>query len=344
MDEESQSYVDPELVEALRSALTVHGLDKLRGQIEKALDALRDEGVIPFAECPHGQDIRRCRLCAMAAMYPVSRHTKDIEKQLIEGLKKTAEESFVGDKLTIINPDTEPMPNNGEKMPKGIVTYNPKHRVSPRKELAIKRTHAQEGFSLIVRGFPWQLRMWGPSCDWAAYQLRAIPEDFHHWMVSSTHPTPEDDINKLYWYLEQWVVIVQDPETVTAIKTFLDKVESKMCKTTTHPWTAILKVDNLSIAPYLQELKEQGIKVTPSAWGPHITWVNKEEPHNKGNWEAYQNIPIKFELKPEIKTNGTYYWLDIECNDLKLMRRALGLKPEPKIPFHLTIGKKVKDD
>jgi hypothetical protein len=70
-----------------------------------------DEGLYERVryECAHGVDIRECRLCAMAAMDPVHRRRKEIEKQLIDGLKKTAEENFVGDTLKIINPETEPV-------------------------------------------------------------------------------------------------------------------------------------------------------------------------------------------------------------------------------------------
>lgn len=235
-------------------------------------------------------------------------------------------------------------------MPQGLIVYDPKHRVSPKKELAVKRTHAQEALSLLIWSYPHLLQGMETECQ-ALEFIHQLSTEPNYWKVTSSNPTPKEKIELLYSTLSVAKLDLEDYASVYlpnieriihAIDQFEEHIESKMCKTRVDPWTAIVKVDTSLIDWAIQDLRSEGVTVTKSAWGPHITWVNKEEPHNKSVWANFDNMPIEFQVGDQIQTNGTYYWLDVKCDDLKRMRRQLGLKPNPAIDLHLTIGKRTE--
>ena len=84
-------------------------------------------------------------------------------------------------------------------------------------------------------------------------------------------------------------------------------------------------------------------------YDPHITVVRpvKEIPVNLQYWNKYQNKPVVFFYDSEIKFGKVYYWLNVFCKDLELIRLELGLPvvSEYTLPpegflkcFHLTIA------
>lgn len=78
------------------------------------------------------------------------------------------------------------------------------------------------------------------------------------------------------------------------------------------------------------------IMVRP-AWKEHITVIRNEEPPKPEAWHKYEGLVVEFGYRPEVLTNGEYYWLAIECPFLTELRQELGLG-EPEFPFHLSIG------
>jgi ADP-glucose pyrophosphorylase len=53
---------------------------------------------------------------------------------------------------------------------------------------------------------------------------------------------------------------------------------------------------------------------------------------------------IDFEYDPIVKDNGEYFWLTVKCDYLSELRIKYGLNPFPQYGFHLTIGKKEKEN
>ncbi len=76
------------------------------------------------------------------------------------------------------------------------------------------------------------------------------------------------------------------------------------------------------------------------AWQEHITVIRDEEPpdEKKSLWEKYDNLSIEFFYCTDVRTNGEYWWLDVECEFLLTLREELGLLRQPEIPLHLSIG------
>lgn len=75
------------------------------------------------------------------------------------------------------------------------------------------------------------------------------------------------------------------------------------------------------------------------AWKEHVSLIRNERPtKNDFLWGVYNGHSMAFFYDPEVKTNGEYYWLDVYCPGVRLMRKELGLPEEPEFPLHLTIG------
>ncbi len=75
-------------------------------------------------------------------------------------------------------------------------------------------------------------------------------------------------------------------------------------------------------------------------WEGHISIVRGENiPEERREFFInLNNKPISFQYDPEIKDNGNHFWLDVKCDEGLNIREQLGLKRDPHIHLHLTIG------
>lgn len=75
-------------------------------------------------------------------------------------------------------------------------------------------------------------------------------------------------------------------------------------------------------------------------WKDHITVIRKELVRNSKTWAVYKDVNIVFFYDIDVKTDGLFYWLDIEfmSNIVSKTRELSGLPLKPLIPYHLTIG------
>ena len=85
-----------------------------------------------------------------------------------------------------------------------------------------------------------------------------------------------------------------------------------------------------------------GIKLSPPLNGPHITLIAgkyEESVRLHPLWGAREGQEVEFEYSG-MMYEQSYWWLRIvEDSELRKIRMELGLTPELKYPFHLTIGK-----
>lgn len=90
-----------------------------------------------------------------------------------------------------------------------------------------------------------------------------------------------------------------------------------------------------------------GKKISTSYHKPHITVLAGK--HEQGLdkhplWGKYDGKEVEFKYYSTIHTDhdwffrGKYFWLRVECSLLPVLREELGLKPNLKWPYHLTIG------
>ena len=80
-------------------------------------------------------------------------------------------------------------------------------------------------------------------------------------------------------------------------------------------------------------------KLSRPVWGTHISIIRGEKIHKPELWKLDENKIVQFEYQGGVIDNGEYYWLNVRCNYLSLLRKEYGLSPYPKFGFHLTIGR-----
>ena len=81
-------------------------------------------------------------------------------------------------------------------------------------------------------------------------------------------------------------------------------------------------------------------KLLRPKWKDHITVIRNEISLAGKTWGAYKDLNIIFFYDTDVKTDGWFYWLDVEfmSNIVSNTRKLSGLPMEPSIPYHLTIG------
>lgn len=81
-------------------------------------------------------------------------------------------------------------------------------------------------------------------------------------------------------------------------------------------------------------------KLQTPMWKGHISIVRGETPLKPENWKLYNGKEIEFSYSfdGEFKTNGQYFWLSCWSKDFSLIRTSLGLRKDPFVPYHISIG------
>lgn len=87
--------------------------------------------------------------------------------------------------------------------------------------------------------------------------------------------------------------------------------------------------------------KDLDLTLNKPLFGAHISVVRGEEPplEKQELWRKYHEKEIEFEYSHDIETEGEYYWLRVQCEELNELRRELGLEETVQFGFHLTIGR-----
>ena len=87
--------------------------------------------------------------------------------------------------------------------------------------------------------------------------------------------------------------------------------------------------------PYLNG--DRSRKLTRPVWGAHISVVRNEKITIPQRLD--ERKIIQFEYEAGVQDNNEYYWLRVNCLYLEDLRQRLGLSPQPRFGFHLTIGR-----
>lgn len=84
--------------------------------------------------------------------------------------------------------------------------------------------------------------------------------------------------------------------------------------------------------------REFGVKLqTRSLWPTHVS-VIRGETISQGTWGEHEGKVVPFQYSHDIYTNGTHWWLNVECQELEDIRSSHGLQSTPGF-LHLTIGR-----
>ena len=78
-------------------------------------------------------------------------------------------------------------------------------------------------------------------------------------------------------------------------------------------------------------------RITRTVLGSHLSFI-RQEFVDPSLWGLNKNKLVEFEYDPYPQFNNQYVWFNVKCDYLSKLRVELGLTPNPKMPFHLTIG------
>jgi len=88
------------------------------------------------------------------------------------------------------------------------------------------------------------------------------------------------------------------------------------------------------------------LKLNQQRYAPHISVVRHETPPLMQYWGKYEGQQVTFTYSPCAQNGQVYYWLDAYSEELKYIRKELGLYPSSRLTrppdgkecFHITIG------
>jgi hypothetical protein len=107
------------------------------------------------------------------------------------------------------------------------------------------------------------------------------------------------------------------------------------------PWWLVVECEADLLEPHRTALRERdGVRLTRPRWGVHLSVVAGEPPPDASRWGAHAGAEVAFDFDDAAGTDGVYYWLGVTCPRLAVLRAELGLPPEPRVPFHLTLGRR----
>ena len=75
-------------------------------------------------------------------------------------------------------------------------------------------------------------------------------------------------------------------------------------------------------------------------WRSHVSIIRGEQPKKEYLWKKHEGRKVEIFYSPDIRMSETYAWIPVRSPELEEIRVELGLKPQPRVAFHLTIGNK----
>lgn len=161
------------------------------------------------------------------------------------------------------------------------------------------------------------------------------------WTATGTAAVEALQVENLYRLLKNTVA----ENSSTELKQFVDSLDSSLIITGVRPNWAILELPFSAIEESRKEIeKKYGQKPAVSNWGPHITVVRGERATIKcgdkpKNWELRTGEKFEVTITSKIQEGkNRYFYQDVECPELEILRKDLGLRPKPTPDFHITIG------
>ncbi len=111
----------------------------------------------------------------------------------------------------------------------------------------------------------------------------------------------------------------------------------------------LLNADSSIIEYYANWIKKEYWldKVQKPKHGSHISVIRGELIEDslfRQYWKKYHGQKTTFYYSNEIQNNGEHFWLPVYSEDLRNIRKELGLSEEPEYNMHLTIIRLREED
>lgn len=219
----------------------------------------------------------------------------------------------------------------------GTLVYDPIARATGRDRTRIIRRNIQT-LHTFTRAYTPYLQ--SNLLKAATKYDRIVHDDPHYWIRQKEPIADRRNISGFYKFateLSMHAELRVHPDITRLLKATVKTIEDDLIISRMDPGWAILRVDNESVRPWLEEIRSKGNHVSYSIWRPHISIIRGE---NGSSWNVEAGKNFTVEVKEEIRRNRRgYYWLDVNSTELEELRINMGLSPKPSPPFHLTIGK-----
>jgi len=132
-----------------------------------------------------------------------------------------------------------------------------------------------------------------------------------------------------------WLVMFSSTGSIRSSPTFPGQLVPSKC------WV-VVDVDP-EIGRYYRSLYRAGTwdcaaRIQRPSWKEHISVVRNEEPPNDDLWGSLDGRVVEFRYDNEVCSDGLYFWLNVECDELLDLRQQMGLSRRPEYPLHITLG------
>jgi hypothetical protein len=161
------------------------------------------------------------------------------------------------------------------------------------------------------------------------------------WTTTGTDAIAADRVENLYGMLSN----IANEGVPDELKKFIAQLSESLIITGVRPNWAILTLPFSAIDESRKEIERRyGQRPAVSNWGPHITVVRGERALVKGGdkpkeWGLRAGDKFNITVVPGVQEGrNKYFYQDIKCPELEVLRKDLGLRPNPTPDFHITIG------
>lgn len=222
----------------------------------------------------------------------------------------------------------------------GVLEYNPKAIAKGSAKTAILRRRAHSIACLS--------RLWHPflsgKLQRQANRLHSESTAFS-WVNTKKPSATAEDLQYLYDHCKRILLEEQmlqkarvHTQAAAVLKQLLLETETDLNISREEQGWCILRMPHSVVNPAIKEMRKQGLHISKSIWGPHVS-VTRGEHVQKKLWGIRDGEQFKTKVFSTIKRHGQYRYVSAECPELHELRAAMGLSRKPKIPFHITIGK-----
>lgn len=220
-------------------------------------------------------------------------------------------------------------------MPQGRLLYDPKIYATGKNRRAIVRRFAPDVFAECTKNLH---LLKGKHSKGLRSLIEAHLTNPFYWIARGNSAASEDSLDTIMSIAEH---LMTDSKVLPGLDHVMERFKAA-CIIESHEkeqWI-IVRVPPDVVKEQLDGLRSAGVRISGSAWGPHIS-VLRGETLSEELWSSrpHNGESIEFELGNFRHSRQGYYWYEVTSQRLEDFRIELGLSPRPTPPFHITIGK-----
>jgi len=229
--------------------------------------------------------------------------------------------------------------NTENPMPKltGTLAYDPVAYATGRARTNLIKRQGHRLHTYLVALLPWLTDATRRHANQAA---KVVHDDPYYWLRDQ--PPEAAKVSRFFDLCQRAAKAEVKPPGIhwrRQLAKAVSETKRSLILTRREKGWAILVLDPKAVAPHLKQLRQRGVSISPSIWGPHCSVVRGERVH-PGLWKTGDQEQFTIEVDTEIQRNRAgYFWLKARSPELERIRQDMELPSRPRPDFHLTIGK-----